>query len=110
MRVRRLHRWDLTPREAMAVQGSLRARVETSDRLPAIRTVAGVDISIRSDEARAVADGRHGQGDEHQGCREADLQLGRDGGADDAARLQFDPRQVPDRRRRKAQAPPPCRP
>ncbi|MGD8395597.1 MAG: deoxyribonuclease V [Candidatus Eiseniibacteriota bacterium] len=46
MRIRRLHRWDLTPREAVAVQRRLRGRVESRDRLPAIRTVAGLDVGF----------------------------------------------------------------
>lgn len=38
------HPWRLTPAQAIALQDELRQRVERSDRLPAIRHVAGVDV------------------------------------------------------------------
>ncbi|MCU0842578.1 MAG: deoxyribonuclease V [Thiobacillaceae bacterium] len=40
------HAWDVTPKEAVALQQALRGRVETVDRLPAIRRVAGVDVGF----------------------------------------------------------------
>jgi deoxyribonuclease V len=40
------HSWAVTPKEAMAIQDALRARVETTDRLPVIRHVAGVDVGF----------------------------------------------------------------
>ena len=43
------HRWNLTPAEAIALQNELRQRVETEDRLPAIRHVAGVDVGFEQD-------------------------------------------------------------
>ncbi len=47
MRLAIEHPWNLTPREAIALQGELAARVETNDRLPdPIRTVAGVDVGF----------------------------------------------------------------
>jgi deoxyribonuclease V len=47
MKTRELHRWDLTYREAAAIQGELRGRlILREDRLPdPIRTVAGADVS-----------------------------------------------------------------
>jgi len=39
-------RWNLTPREAMRLQDSLRARVELQDRFGAIRYVAGADMAF----------------------------------------------------------------
>jgi deoxyribonuclease V len=44
MRLR--HRWDLTPAEAIALQERVRGRVETRDRLGAVRHVAGVDVGF----------------------------------------------------------------
>jgi deoxyribonuclease V len=40
------HAWDVTPKEAVALQQALRGRVETADRLPTIRRVAGVDVGF----------------------------------------------------------------
>lgn len=53
VRLRRLHDWDLTPREAIALQQRLHARLELSDRLPRLGRVAGVDVGF--DAARGVA-------------------------------------------------------
>ena len=39
-------RWDLTPREAMCLQESLRERVELEDRFGDIRHVAGADLAF----------------------------------------------------------------
>lgn len=42
-----LHPWNLSPREARALQSELATLVEQSDRLPScIRTVAGVDVGF----------------------------------------------------------------
>ena len=46
MRYRRLHAWDVTPREAIRLQDALRGRVVTQDEFPrAFRTVGGMDVS-----------------------------------------------------------------
>lgn len=45
------HRWDLTPAEAVALQERIRHRVETRDRLGAVRHVAGVDVGFERDGA-----------------------------------------------------------
>lgn len=41
-----VHRWDLSPQEAIAVQQRLRHAVEATDRLGALRHVAGVDVAF----------------------------------------------------------------
>ena len=50
------HRWDLSPAEARALQPQLAERViaETTFDPSGVRTVAGVDVSIRKDVARAA--------------------------------------------------------
>jgi deoxyribonuclease V len=49
MEARRFHAWDLTPREAIALQTELRGRVERKDRIGAVRRVAGVDVGFEQD-------------------------------------------------------------
>ena len=49
MKVRSLHGWDLTPREAIALQTELRGRVERKDRIGAVRRIAGVDVGFEQD-------------------------------------------------------------
>jgi deoxyribonuclease V len=49
MKARHLHRWDLTPKEAIALQARLRDRVERADRIGAVRHVAGVDVGFEDD-------------------------------------------------------------
>ncbi|ALM53226.1 deoxyribonuclease V [Halomonas huangheensis] len=41
-----MHDWDLTPRQAVALQRELAARVERSDRIADVRHIAGVDIGF----------------------------------------------------------------
>ncbi len=40
------HPWDLTPKEAIALQQTLRERVELADRVDGVRLVAGVDVGF----------------------------------------------------------------
>ena len=40
-----LHPWNLTPREAIALQRELAVRVERADRVGTVRFIAGIDIS-----------------------------------------------------------------
>jgi len=40
------HDWDLSPRDAIALQGRLRGRVVCADRLGSVNTVAGVDVGF----------------------------------------------------------------
>jgi deoxyribonuclease V len=54
MQVQTLHRWDLPPREAAALQQELCARVVTRCELGAVHTVAGVDVSTAGGRARAA--------------------------------------------------------
>lgn len=54
MQVRTLHRWDLSPAEAMAVQQRLRGMVVTRNELGPVRTVAGVDIGTAAERAHAA--------------------------------------------------------
>ena len=51
------HRWDLSPSEARAIQHQLAGRViaETTFDPAMVHAVAGVDVSIRGDVARAAA-------------------------------------------------------
>ncbi len=46
MKARVLHRWDLSPREAAAVQRDLRSQVVLEDKLGDMRLVAGADIAL----------------------------------------------------------------
>ncbi|MDZ7736120.1 MAG: deoxyribonuclease V [Gammaproteobacteria bacterium] len=41
-----MHRWDLTPQQAIALQQELRLRVVTQDRFGHIGTIAGVDVGF----------------------------------------------------------------
>jgi len=54
MQVRVPHRWDLSPKEAIALQQELRQRVVTENQLGTVRTVAGVDISTAGERAHAA--------------------------------------------------------
>mgnify|MGYP001442231598 CR=1 FL=1 len=49
MKARSLHGWDLTPKEAIALQSALHGRVVREDRIGAVRRVAGVDIGFEQD-------------------------------------------------------------
>lgn len=52
--VAKLHNWNLTPEEAARVQSELRSRLVLQwDELP-VRTIGGVDISIKTEMARAA--------------------------------------------------------
>jgi deoxyribonuclease V len=46
MRIRSLHSWELSPKEAITVQQKLRSRVERENRFGSLRLVAGVDVGI----------------------------------------------------------------
>ncbi len=54
MHVRTLHRWDLTPAEAIAVQAGMRSMLVTSAAARVVRTVAGLDISTAGKRAHAA--------------------------------------------------------
>lgn len=48
MKLRPLHGWNLTPREAIALQEQLRTWVVAEDRLDDVRHVAGIDVGFES--------------------------------------------------------------
>ena len=53
MQYRALHSWDVTSEEARRLQNGLRTQVVKTDRFGKINTVAGVDIGLKKDIARA---------------------------------------------------------
>ena len=53
MQYRALHSWDVTSEEARSIQNELRTQVVATDRFGTINTVAGVDIGLKKDIARA---------------------------------------------------------
>ena len=53
MQYRALHSWDVNPEEARSLQNGLREQVVKTDRFGRINTVAGVDIGLKKDIARA---------------------------------------------------------
>ena len=55
MQYQNLHSWDVTPEEAKHLQNELRTQVSKTDRFGTIRTVAGVDIGLKNNIARASA-------------------------------------------------------
>ena len=55
MQYRALHSWNVTPEEARRLQNGLRTQVVRTDRFGKINTVAGVDIGLKKDIARASA-------------------------------------------------------
>lgn len=54
MNIVHLHRWDVSPAEAMKIQNDLRARVVMSPVAGAPQMVAGVDVGVHDDMARAA--------------------------------------------------------
>lgn len=54
MEVRQLHRWDLSPSEAIKVQNDLSRVVSTVNDVGIVERVAGVDTSVRGDQMRAA--------------------------------------------------------
>jgi len=49
-----LHSWDLVPQEARKLQKTLAGRVIRENRLGTVKTVAGIDVGVRDDVARAA--------------------------------------------------------
>jgi deoxyribonuclease V len=49
VKIRALHGWDLTPKDAMALQEELRDRVICEDRIGTVQRVAGVDVGFEQD-------------------------------------------------------------
>jgi deoxyribonuclease V len=50
-----LHKWDLTPGEAITLQRQLAARIIREDRLGEVRHIAGVDMAINKEHETARA-------------------------------------------------------
>jgi deoxyribonuclease V len=55
MKIRQLHRWDLGPREAMALQDRLGVMVKRRRDFGKIRTVAGADIAVDDERRVGIA-------------------------------------------------------
>jgi deoxyribonuclease V len=54
LRFQTRHPWDVTPQQALAIQQALRAEVVREDRLAPVGHVAGVDVGLPGDQARAA--------------------------------------------------------
>ena len=54
--VENIHPWDLTPEEAVALQNSLRRRVQKTNGFDpdAVKSVAGIDVSLKGEGQAAV--------------------------------------------------------
>ena len=55
MKLRRLHAWDVTPREAIKIQRSLRSHVILRGRVPSPKLVAGADLSYEKNSNTVYA-------------------------------------------------------
>jgi deoxyribonuclease V len=53
MKALRIHRWNVTPREARDIQLRIRDRIELRDRVGRIQYVAGADLAFRLPHARS---------------------------------------------------------
>lgn len=49
------HAWDVSPSEAVEIQRAMAARVVVAPMTGDVRTVAGLDVSVRGDRVRAAA-------------------------------------------------------
>jgi deoxyribonuclease V len=54
LKITPLHPWDVSPAEAMAIQQRLRDKVSQESDFAQVRTVAGVDVSVKDDIAKAA--------------------------------------------------------
>ena len=54
MKITPLHPWDVSPAEATAIQQRLRDKVSQETSFSQVRTVAGVDVSVKDDIAKAA--------------------------------------------------------
>jgi deoxyribonuclease V len=54
LKITSLHPWDVSPAEATAIQQRLRDKVSQETSLTQVRAVAGVDVSIKDDMAKAA--------------------------------------------------------
>ena len=54
MKIVSLHRWDVSPSEAMEIQQQLRSRVSMERTVGQVNTMAGVDVYFKGEVARAA--------------------------------------------------------
>lgn len=54
MKIAQTHPWDVSPEQAIAIQNMLRARVVEAPLYGPVHTVAGVDVGVHGDMARAA--------------------------------------------------------
>ncbi len=54
MKIVPLHSWDVSPAEAMSIQQRLRDKVSQETAFAQVRTVAGIDVGVRDDIAKAA--------------------------------------------------------
>jgi len=54
MRIVPPHRWDVSPSEAIEIQQELRSRVSTERTFEQVNSVAGVDVAIKGEVAKAA--------------------------------------------------------
>lgn len=54
MRSVRMHAWNVSPAEGVAIQRGLRAELRTDNRVGQVRTVAGVDVGLRGGKSHAA--------------------------------------------------------
>ena len=54
MKIVSSHRWDVSPQEAKKIQQGLRSKVSTERAFGQVNSVAGVDVSIKGEVARAA--------------------------------------------------------
>lgn len=54
MKIALLHDWDVSPAEAMRLQESLRQRIVMENLVGGVQTIAGVDVGIKGDKAKAA--------------------------------------------------------
>jgi deoxyribonuclease V len=54
LKITPLHPWDVSPAEAMAIQQRLRDKASQEISFAQVRTVAGVDVSVKDDIAKAA--------------------------------------------------------
>src|SRR5215471_17669549 len=59
MRLAKFHEWNVSPAEAREIQEKLRKRWEDEDRLPEIRTVAGLDAAFVLTGSQALKKSSH---------------------------------------------------
>lgn len=54
MKIQEIHKWNVTPQEAIQIQNKLRKLVITKNVVHTVQRIAGVDISVKDEIARAA--------------------------------------------------------